>query len=342
MILIDDNSRVNLDQLAKEYFYSLKSPQNINGNYHQTQSLIGRIENQLRDDIYVLYRVKFWSFFLENHYRNLERVITGRPKELASVILEIENLIGHDLLSNNESYEKATLTSFGNTVTSVFNYTNYRRKEESRNNVEKLNINYCPYCNIQKLELIQTLDGLTGELKNNALSQLDHFYPKSRYPYLGLSFFNLIPGCSPCNGNLKLEKHFNINTHINPFDKSFNEYFKFKLSKIVFNDKSEVEIRIENKEIHDRSSIKDFKLNGRYNDGDTKEKVYDIIEVLKNRSKKVKKSYVKQFFGLFNQTSDISNETLLKGLGVPLDNKSINHYPLGKMKRDICKELGFI
>ncbi|TCL67476.1 hypothetical protein EV196_10232 [Mariniflexile fucanivorans] len=30
--------------------------------------------------------------------------------------------------------------------------------------------------------------------------ELDHYYPKSLYPYFGVSFYNLIPSCQSCNG----------------------------------------------------------------------------------------------------------------------------------------------
>ncbi|SEB35728.1 hypothetical protein SAMN04489761_0087 [Tenacibaculum sp. MAR_2009_124] len=49
-----------------------------------------------------------------------------------------------------------------------------------------------------------------------------------------------------------------------------------------------------------------------------------------------------QFLDLFIDTNEISNETLLEGLRVPLKVKNINDYEMGKMKRDICKQLSII
>jgi hypothetical protein len=32
------------------------------------------------------------------------------------------------------------------------------------------------------------------------MPEIDHFYPKDKYPFLAVSFFNLIPSCLTCNG----------------------------------------------------------------------------------------------------------------------------------------------
>ncbi|WAC02262.1 hypothetical protein N7U66_00300 [Lacinutrix neustonica] len=126
MILIDENSTIDLDQLAKQHFETLILPQNKKGSYHATQSLIGRTKKQLDKDVLFPNRVKFWNYFLQNHYVNLERTICSRPKVLSDIIIEIENLVGHNILTNNISYRRASLTPFGNIVSNVFGYSNYR------------------------------------------------------------------------------------------------------------------------------------------------------------------------------------------------------------------------
>jgi len=51
--------------------------------------------------------------------------------------------------------------------------------------IKKLNLSVCPYCNRNTIY----------NLKNNTkrTSELDHFYPQSKYPYFALSFYNLVP-----------------------------------------------------------------------------------------------------------------------------------------------------
>jgi len=62
----------------------------------------------------------------------------------------------------------------------------------------KLNISICPYCNRQYIFTASKVEE-DGSEKWVARPQLDHFYPKSKYPFLSCSFYNLIPSCPTCN-----------------------------------------------------------------------------------------------------------------------------------------------
>ena len=58
--------------------------------------------------------------------------------------------------------------------------------------VKKMHLSTCSYCNAQYA--ITTGEDEDG--KRWAMYQLDHFKPKSKYPYLCVSFFNLQPSCA--------------------------------------------------------------------------------------------------------------------------------------------------
>lgn len=58
-------------------------------------------------------------------------------------------------------------------------------------------LKYCPYCNADSVYAFQKGD------KTKVASALDHFFPKSKYPFLALSLYNLIPVCSRCNAQMK-------------------------------------------------------------------------------------------------------------------------------------------
>lgn len=339
MILIDKSTEVDLDGLAKEHYYNLSQPQNLDGSYHASQSLIGRIQTQLLKDITFPKKVLFWEYFLENHYSNLERVIIGRPDELNKVINEIEELVGDSLLSENVNYNTANLTRFGTIVKKVFNYETYRSTENPSIYFKAYEINFCPYCNKEEVMNLETLNGVEGEEEINKLYQLDHFYPRVRYPYLSLSFFNLIPGCYNCNAVLKKEKDFNIDTHFNPFHKSFNEFFVFNIDVTVPIAKSEIKV---NSVIpHSDMVIRDFKILERYNQGTTQEDIFKMIKLFKYNSTKIQKSKLTQLIGLCSSLL-ISKQNLLDSQGIPIDNKDINKKRLGKLKRDVSKQIGII
>jgi hypothetical protein len=63
-------------------------------------------------------------------------------------------------------------------------------------------INLCPACNGQKPDLVHS----------SQASDVDHFFPKEKYPFLSVHPENLIPICSTCNTNAKGTKD-PINDH---------------------------------------------------------------------------------------------------------------------------------
>lgn len=95
----------------------------------------------------------------------------------------------------------------------------------------QLGVKVCPYCNRM---YATTLYG-----KRRTRPDFDHFYPQSRYPYLTVSLFNLIPSCNVCNKakldyaeikeNFKKESKKTKCTYrqkksiIYPYDESYNE-----------------------------------------------------------------------------------------------------------------------
>lgn len=93
--------------------------------------------------------------------------------------------------------------------------------------VDRLSIKTCPYCNRQ---FIFSYEALRAERP-----ELDHFHPKSTYPLLCLSFFNLIPVCHSCN-HVKLEDPIGVN----PYKRSFQR--KFTITDINGNPLSKSEI----------------------------------------------------------------------------------------------------
>lgn len=84
----------------------------------------------------------------------------------------------------------------------------------------RLNVKVCPYCNRQ----------YTFTVRGNNKSvhpEFDHFYPKSTYPYLALSFYNLIPSCHTCNTAKKAQK-----IEINPYVEDFGNNAKFSIDRM--------------------------------------------------------------------------------------------------------------
>lgn len=74
-------------------------------------------------------------------------------------------------------------------------YTNFSNRKFGHQWAERLGVTVCPYCNRSYIFTVKK-DARNGK----ARPQYDHFFPKSKYPYLAVSMYNLIPSCAVCNG----------------------------------------------------------------------------------------------------------------------------------------------
>lgn len=68
------------------------------------------------------------------------------------------------------------------------------RATDLRSVIELLGVRVCPYCGRAFTGAVRRKSG-----KLIRTDQLDHFLPKSKYPQLALSLWNLIPSCGACN-----------------------------------------------------------------------------------------------------------------------------------------------
>jgi len=121
---------------------------------------------------------------------------------------------------------------------------------------ELLGIKTCIYCN---RNYIFNLDD-NGHVKGH----IDHFYPKAKYPYLALSFYNLIPSCETCN-KIKGEYDTYEENVLNPYEREENMIFNFEPIEV-----SKFEVKINDKLLKEKLLLENI-----YNKGHS-----DIIEEL--------------------------------------------------------------
>ncbi|WHT38740.1 hypothetical protein QNH98_17400 [Myroides sp. mNGS23_01] len=88
----------------------------------------------------------------------------------------------------------------------------------------RIGINCCPYCN-------RNYTFTVGELNNDTQRilrpDLDHYFPRSKFPLLGLSIYNLIPCCLICNSRIKGDSYLDIKEYFHPYIKYKDYSFKF-------------------------------------------------------------------------------------------------------------------
>lgn len=194
--------------------------------------------------------------------------------------------------------------------------------------VQKLGIIVCPYCN---RNFINNVTYSNRGLKRT--SQMDHYYCKEKYPFLAMSFYNLVPSCPSCN-HIKS----NIRIYFSPYDTRFKSseliHFNFKINSIDFiHDASQLEITLTalNKRMY--SNINTLKLKSQY------EIHKDIVqELFKNKliyTETKLNEIQKDFSGLFTNEEDMKR-TLF---GNYLNENELHRRPLAKLISDIYNEL---
>ena len=185
-------------------------------------------------------------------------------------------------------------------------------------------IKVCPYCNQQFVYPVVTSKG-------KMRGAIDHFLPKSKYPYLSMSIYNWIPCCSNCNSYLKKTIEFSF-CDLNLYDDNLSDYFRY-----IYDIKRTgigVSIEIMDERVEKYCSIfkwrelADFHLDVAkrllqarlcYCDeyltllGDSMLNLYDSVEALKA-----------VLIGYIERPDQINNECL------------------GKMKYDLARDLGMI
>lgn len=87
-------------------------------------------------------------------------------------------------------------------IDSIFQYTYINRKLRTQI-MEYTGIFVCPYCNRNFISAYKLDDDTKG-----SSAQLDHFYPKNKFPMFTLSLYNFVPVCYHCNAILDVKSSF--------------------------------------------------------------------------------------------------------------------------------------
>jgi hypothetical protein len=266
-----------------------------------------------------------------NEYPNL---ITGSIDTITSLSAEI---------LNDKGIEFTTLTDHASN-----SYTYFFSKEKMESNgtvkmsywlAKKLGVRVCPYCNQQYTFTITNGKGIRPEF--------DHFLPKSKFPLLALSFYNLIPSCHNCN-HVKSDENFSLNNNLYPYSESFHEQMKFKIknystemftqSKSNFKNAStqNMDIKLVPKgDLHEKAlkNVKAFRLEDIYNEH--KDYAQEIIYKATYYSDALLQSYHGAFGDTFDQ--DFLDQMYY---GNYLKLEEIMERPLAKLTQDIIEQFG--
>lgn len=268
-------------------------------------------------------------------YKDLDKIIISKPIQLEQIILDFKAKFKIDI----QKYEKAKgykkeSTAFGKFKATMDSFYNqfFSAKFTTKDGIKishgnwltsKLGVNVCPYCNRQYTFTISSD-------KANTRPQFDHFKPKSIYPYLALSFYNLVPSCPTCN-HTKRENELDIH----PYEKGFGDKFKFNLK--TQNDEAVVKgnykiLLCDNKE-KTNSNIDSLGLNPLY-EGHT-DYVDEIIDKAQAYNLDYYNSLINSYRGLGKQPAEIDRFVW----GAYLEEAEHCKRPLSKLTRDVLEQL---
>lgn len=166
---------------------------------------------------------------------NLKICLSGTPLEIHDLTVDLEKIFSKYRPAGKNTYN-VNFRPLIMVLNYVFDYSgefSNPRKIGWNSYVlaEKLGINVCPYCNRLFTNTVKKKVSVSEKYPQGSRSlirpEFDHFYLHSKFPYLAVSFYNLIPSCSSCNSSLKGQTEMSILTHSHPYLEGFEKEMAF-------------------------------------------------------------------------------------------------------------------
>lgn len=272
------------------------------------------------------------ELFLDYENKEIDKIIKIMKKKnkKSKSILEIR----FEKLNISEEYLPNQLFCYKKLQTGNKNWNRHKL-------LSLIGIEICPYC---QRNYISSYEESNDE---KTTADLDHFYPKSLYPFLALSLYNFIPSCQICNSRFKGNK--DTRDSIYPYEEGFDELgVKFKTSKEVISEilgerYSDFYVKIDyenlkNKEDGEKvkNSIENLELDRVY-----KKSHNQYIQNLLYNIEKYPENYLENCVEMFESNVDKKKqlEEYFKDIvKEPYRKRIENGEPLAKLTKDILEE----
>ncbi len=266
--------------------------------------------------------------FLESKF---DTILIGNPHELNSLIEE------------SQAYSAYKTKNTKVVLKEIFNYKEFSKKGAQKGwntywLADQLRVDTCPYCNRLYTHTV---------IKEKEISrpQFDHFWDQAAYPFLALSFYNLIPSCNICNSTLKGQKPFSTDTHIHPYIEGFGDEIRFTLKIkdssffsgnlqagsidfLFVDEESELAKKA-------KKNICDFKLKEMY------EEHIDYVYEQVNRALIYNRDYLDSLYRQFEGTLFRNEKDLSRFITANyVDDAQLQKRPLSKLTKDISHQFG--
>ena len=321
-IFIDDRVR----GIAKSFKIFLEK--GLGSKYKSPKKLLGELANNpllsLKQQQYVKLIINEW-----------DNLIVMEPP-FDNTIKKFETLFPADKISTEQfGIDPKSPKFLYKEIVGAMRY-DYVQEKVYPKIINQLGIKTCVYCNAQ---YAFSYDNGKDSFQNY---EIDHWMPKSKYPYLCTSFFNLQPSCPKCNKSKSSKDDilpFCLYTHngnkLNPFD--FSILHVSYAQYLATHDRDMLRIIFSSKE----QGLKDnmdalFHISTQYQAHKEmveeliwKEQIYNgtILDIYKDNFKQL--GFKQTDFNRFILSNYDKGEDILKR-------------PFAKMVQDIAKQLGII
>ncbi len=271
--------------------------------------------------------------YIDHIISNYFDLLKLKPSEFKKWKDDFDKIIHHSKIT----------TTFYKRIVKELRYKELREKEYLFL-AKELNLKSCVYCNAQMTTIADIELYKNGRVKRRfATFELDHSEPKSKFPFLATTFFNLLPCCGNCNKSKSDNPiDFNLYTEDQNLD-----FFKFKLDRNseqkywASKNPNDLKISFET-DIHGNVALtkkmdETFHVTGIY---DTqKDIVAELLNIRDAYRNAYKSGLVQQFDNKIFADEAMIDRLLIGNFS---KKKEIHMRPLAKFTQDIAKQLKLI
>lgn len=239
-----------------------------------------------------------------------------------------------DLVKDSNGEVKRTIKKQWGTLYQL--YDKFVKKNFNTQLVQKYGIKCCPYCNENYI-----INRKKGKDKTYAMAQLDHFYPRDKFPIFSISLYNLIPSCATCN-HIKSTNEIGVSLHDHTRDFSHLHITYTPKSSGWIDNAEEIELlfRYDKRDYHFQEDMeKNLEIMGIKSSYCTHtDYVQELLKKAQIYGKAMRNNLLNDFPELFHSDDELVRIIFSNYI----DKKDALKRPLSKLTQDLLKELKII
>ena len=266
-----------------------------------------------------------WDYYVGNR----ESLITCKPKDMMKQWKLFFDAFWDDYEDWLKSSNKKD-TTFGKFIEKMTDLYNSFMRDKCLGEqgvgywfFESLGLDVCPYCNRNYIFTVEADEN--NETKYRP--EIDHFYPKSRYPIFALSFYNFVPACPTCN-HIKRDNKLKVSPWDGYTGENTEPIFRvINTAQDPFPQKPK--IKITGGEEDDRKTLGIDRLYNKHTDV-----VKDILNRIQAYNTDAYSAVLASFQGIVNTEGELDRMVW----GNYTDPNEFSKRPLSKLTSDILKQ----